>query len=369
MIRFGIVGIGNMGSVHAKEIDQGNITNAKLEAVCDIDPKRLEWAKENLSLHVKTYANYDEMLKNKDIDAILISTPHYLHPQMAIKALETKHHTLIEKPAGVYSKQVREMNEVASKHKDLVFGLMFNQRTNPIYQKAKEIIASGELGEIKRTNWIITDWYRPQAYYDQGGWRATWDKEGGGVLVNQAPHQLDLWQWICGMPKKITSLCLYGRNRQIEVENDVTVICEYENQATGVFVTSTHDYPGSNRFEISGDGGQIVIENNKLTFKKSKMLEKVFSKTNQEPWGTPGFDQYEFTDVVPWGIQHNLILNNFTDAIVNGTELLGPAEEGINGVIIANAIHLSSFLEKTIDLDDFDEDLYYEELKKRMNRE
>lgn len=369
VIKFAIVGIGTMGSTHALHLNEGKINDGKLVAICDINPARLQWAEENLSSDIKKYIDYDEMLAAGGFDAVMIATPHYLHPPMAIKALNKGYHTLIEKPAGVYTKQVREMNEVALKHPELKFGIMFNQRTNEIYKKTKELIESGELGEIKRTNWIITNWYRPQAYYNQGGWRATWQGEGGGVLLNQSPHQLDLWQWICGMPKTIRAFCYFGRNRKINVENDVTAFCEYENGGTGVFVTSTHDYPGSNRFEISGDNGQIVIEDNKLIFRKANINEKVFNETNTEPWSTPGFEVYEFANGNVWGNQHIEIFNNFIKAIEEDIPLISPGIEGIKSLTISNAMLLSTWLNETIDVHNLDEELFYQELQKRINEE
>lgn len=369
MVKFAIVGIGTMGSNHARNFNEGKVINGQLVAVCDINPARLKWVEENLNPEIKKYRDYDEMLEAGGFEAVMIATPHYLHPPMAIKALNKGYHTLIEKPAGVYTKQVREMNEVAEKHPELVFGLMLNQRTNPLYQKAREIVQSGELGEIKRTNWIITDWYRPQAYYDQGGWRATWSGEGGGVLINQSPHQLDLWQWICGMPKTMRAFCYFGRNRKISVENDVTAFCEYPNGATGVFVTSTHDYPGSNRFEISGENGQIVIENSKLIFRKSKMNEKIFNETNKEAWHTPGFEVFEYKEANDWGIQHVEIFNNFIRTIQTGAPLLAPGVEGIKSLKIANAMLLSTWLNETIDIENLDEELFYQELQKRIFEE
>jgi len=369
VVKFAIVGIGTMGSNHARNFNEGKVINGQLVAVCDINPARLKWVEENLNPEIKKYRDYDEMLEAGGFEAVMIATPHYLHPPMAIKALNKGYHTLIEKPAGVYTKQVREMNEVAEKHPELVFGLMLNQRTNPLYQKAREIVQSGELGEIKRTNWIITDWYRPQAYYDQGGWRATWSGEGGGVLINQSPHQLDLWQWICGMPKTMRAFCYFGRNRKISVENDVTAFCEYPNGATGVFVTSTHDYPGSNRFEISGENGQIVIENSKLIFRKSKMNEKIFNETNKEAWHTPGFEVFEYKEAIDWGIQHVEIFNNFIRTIQTGAPLLAPGVEGIKSLKIANAMLLSTWLNETIDIENLDEELFYQKLQKRILEE
>jgi len=365
-LRYGIVGYGNMGSVHAQSIIENKIENSELVAICDIDLERLQIAQERFGDKVNYYETYDEMIKDNLIDAIIIATPHYFHPNMAIKALENNKHALIEKPAGVYTLQVKEMNEVTLKHPNLTFGIMLNQRTNPLYKKAKEIVSSGELGEIRRSNWLITNWYRPQAYYNSGGWRATWAGEGGGVLLNQAPHQLDLWQWICGMPEKITAFCEFGKHRDVEIENDVTAYAVYPNGATGIFITSTHEYPGTNRFEISGDNGQIIIENDTLIFNKLKMKESEFNQANQKVWSNPGFDKFEFKTTNQWGGQHNEILQNFTDAILYKTPLIAQGIEGINGLTISNAMLLSTFTNQTIDLKNIDETLFYKELQKRI---
>ncbi len=236
-IRFGIIGIGNMGSIHSNNFKKGLIKNGVLTAACDLKPERLEWVRENIGPDVALFSDADDMMKSGKVDAVLVAVPHYLHPPMAIEALKNHLHVLVEKPAGVYTRQVREMNRAAERS-DRVFGIMFNQRTNPLYRKAKDLVASGKLGEIKRTNWIITDWSRTQSYYDSGDWRATWAGEGGGVLMNQSPHQLDLWQWICGMPKRVRAFCNVGKFHDIEVEDDVTAYVEYENGATGVFITS-----------------------------------------------------------------------------------------------------------------------------------
>ena len=219
---------------------------------------------------------------------VLVATVHNTHPVLAIKAFEKGLHVLIEKPAGVYTKQVRQMNEVACKNSNLVFGIMYNQRTNPLYQKLRDLIKTGELGEIKRTNWIITNWYRSQSYYNSGGWRGTWAGEGGGVLLNQAPHQLDLWQWNCGMPKRVRAFCSFGKYHQIEVEDDVTAYVEYENGATGVFIASTGEAPGTDRFEILGNRGKVVIEDGKLNFWRLRMEERQFNRKS-----TNGFEQPE----------------------------------------------------------------------------
>ena len=362
-IRFGIIGMGNMGTAHAKNFLAGKIKEMRITAVADINPQKLEWAKENLPW-AKRYNSAEELMDSGEADAVVICVPHYFHPPLVIEALKKGLHVVSEKPAGVYAKQVREMNEFAAKS-DKTFALMFNQRTNCVYRKIKEIVSSGKYGEMRRVNWIITDWYRTQAYYNSGGWRATWSGEGGGVLLNQCPHQLDLWQWICGMPSKIRAFCNEGKWHDIEVEDDVSIYAEYPNGATGVFVTTTGDYPGSNRLEITLDSAKIVCENSeKITLTELETPISVNCAEDEE-----GFAEIK-TRVVPvetdgLNEQHPGVLNAFASHILRGTPLVAKGEEGINGVRISNAAHLSSWLDKTVELP-VDEDLFYSELQKKI---
>ena len=268
-VKIGIIGIGNMGTSHAKTITEGKVPELELVAVADKQEGRRQWCKDNLPESVQIFEESSDLIASGVCDAVLVAVPHYQHPELSVEALQHNLHVLCEKPAGVYTKQVREMNEAAAKS-DRVFAMMFNQRTNCVYRKMHDMVANGELGEIRRVNWIITDWYRTQSYYDSGSWRATWDGEGGGVLLNQCPHNLDLIQWICGMPAKVQAFCHEGKWHDIEVEDDVTAYLEYPNGATGVFITTTGDAPGTNRFEITGDLGKLVCENDKLTFYKLK---------------------------------------------------------------------------------------------------
>lgn len=377
-VRFGIVGIGQMGGSHAEWLAGGKVENAVLAAVCDVNPQKKEWAAEKLPQDVKFYDNYIDMLDSGEIDAVLIATPHYDHPVIAIEALNRDLHTLVEKPAGVYTKKVREMNAVSESKPHLVFGMMFNQRTNPLYQRIKEIVANGEIGEIRRTNWIITTWWRPQAYYDMSSWRATWNGEGGGVLANQAPHQIDLWQWICGMPTKVRANLQYGSHRNIAVEDDVTAFVEYENGATGTFITCTHDIMGTDRFEIHGDKGKILVEGSKkVTVSRLKESENELNERmtfadvanlfrGQGMSDLMDVEEFEIPD--QWGTQHVNVMINFTKAILEGTPLLAPGTDGIKGVTIANAMHLSSWLGQEVEIP-FDEDLFLEELEKRKAEE
>ena len=361
-IRLGIIGVGNMGSAHGTNIVGGMCPDFELRAVADVNPARLEWAREHLGA-VECFDNAIAMLDSGKIDACMVCVPHYDHAKYAMECMKRGIHVMVEKPAGVYTKQVREMNAEADRHPDVVFGMMFNQRTNCVYRKMRELVQSGRYGRIRRTNWIITDWYRPQAYYDSGDWRATWSGEGGGVLLNQCPHQLDLWQWICGMPVKVRAFCHEGKWHDIEVEDDVTAYVEYENGATGTFITTTGDCPGTNRFEVTLDGGKLVVEDNKLYMYKLEMFEQEFSRTWKNGFGTPKCEKIE-VETDGFNPQHVEVLRAFAAHILSGEPLVASGVEGIRGLTLANAMYLSSWTGETVELP-LDEDRFLEELNKR----
>lgn len=374
-VRYGIIGVGNMGSSHAKNFFRGRVENGVLTAVCDLKKSKtdavlamdFEDAKK-----VVAFSDYKEMLASGLCDAVIVAVPHYDHPSITIDALNAGMHVICEKPAGVYTKQVKEMNAVASSS-DKLFTMMFNQRTNCVYRKMREMIHGGELGDIKRINWIITSWYRSQSYYDSGDWRATWRGEGGGVLFNQCPHQLDLLQWITGMmPTKVHSFCHFGKWHDIEVEDDVTAYLEYANGATGVFITSTADTPGTNRFEILGDKGKLVCEEiledgkkkDVLTFYKLEMAEREYNATYKGGFGEP---KHEIINVETDGQnpQHVGILNNFSNAILGIEPLFVDGTEGLRGVELMDSMLLSTWLGEGVSLP-IDDDLYLSELNKRI---
>ncbi len=362
-LKLAIVGLGNMGRNHAHYIMNNEVPNAKLTAVCDTNPLSLAWAEKNLGTSVKTYSSLSDLLAHDEVDGVIIATPHYDHPPLAIEALQAGCHVLIEKPAGVYTKQVREMNEAAERS-GKVFGIMYNQRTNPLYEKVRDLVQSGEVGDLKRIIWIVTDWYRPQSYYDSGGWRATWRGEGGGVLLNQSPHQLDLWQWMVGMPKRIRAFMEFGKFHDIEVEDDVTAYFEYSNGATGVFITSTGDAPGTNRLEISGTKGKLVVEDGKLTFWRLRVSERVFNAEYTGGFGEPECWKCEIP-VSSKTTGHPGITRNWVQAILHGTPLLAPGLEGIYGLELSNAMHLSAWLDDWVTLP-VDEDLFYSKLREKI---
>ena len=361
-VKIGIIGIGNMGTSHAKTITEGKVPELELVAVADRQEGRRQWCKEHLPETIQIFEEGSDLIASGLCDAVLVAVPHYQHPELSMEALQHNLHVLCEKPAGVYTKQVREMNEAAAKS-DRVFAMMFNQRTNCVYRKMHEMVVGGELGEIRRVNWIITDWYRTQSYYDSGSWRATWDGEGGGVLLNQCPHNLDLIQWICGMPAKVQAFCHEGKWHDIEVEDDVTAYLEYPNGATGVFITTTGDAPGTNRFEITGDLGKLVCENDKLTFYKLKQGITEHCATCKAGFDKP---ECETIEVETDGLneQHAGVMKAFAGKILHGTPLVAGGEEGINGLMLSNAMHLSSWLGHAVTLP-IDEDEFLRQLNER----
>ena len=338
--RIGVIGIGNMGSAHARSLREGRVPGMRLTAVCDIKEPRRRWAAETLP-GVKVYDDFTALLDGGEVDGVIIATPHGLHPVIACQAFARGMHVLTEKPAGVSVGQVEEMN-AAARASGRVFGIMFNQRTNPLFQRARELVRGGRLGVPKRLVWIITNWYRTQAYYDSGDWRATWSGEGGGVLLNQAPHNLDLWQWICGMPEEVTAFCDVAKYHRIEVEDDATIFTRYANGATGAFMTSTGEYPGTNRLEISGELGKLVLENGAMKWWRLRIPEPQVRFESKESFDAIDMDVEEITSDEP-ETAHAGILQNFANAILHGEALISPGEDGLSELTLSNAAYLSQW--------------------------
>ncbi|XOV72472.1 MAG: Gfo/Idh/MocA family protein [Verrucomicrobiota bacterium] len=344
-VRIGIVGMGNMGKYHADYLLRGEVAHAELAAVCSTSPHKLEAYKDK----VKVFSDGEAMIKSGEIDAVLVATPHYQHTSLGICAIEHQVHLMVEKPISAHKADAEKLIAVAEKHPAIVFGAMFQLRTEPRYLKLKKLIQDGDLGEIVRLNWIITDWYRTEAYYASGGWRATWKGEGGGVLLNQCLHQLDALQWLVGMPSKVRSFAQLGRFHNIEVEDNVTAYLEYPNGATGVFISSTGEAPGSNRFEIAGTRGKVILENDQIQFTRNENCMLEHSKQSKI-----GFSKPEIWNVaIPFGnavLPHAILMRNFINAIRDGEPLIAPGADGIHSVELANALLYSSLIDQTIDM-------------------
>ncbi len=363
-VRVGIIGLGNQGTHYmAGLFNPGKIPNGVITALCDNNPAKIEAMKaRTVGQDIKYFDNYVDLLDSGLCDMVMVVVPHYFHPEMVMEALKRGIHVICDKPAGVYTKQVKEMNECAKQSKAL-FAMMFNQRTNCVYRKMREIVQSGGIGELQRVTWIITDWYRTQQYYDSGSWRATWEGEGGGVLINQCPHQIDLVQWVVGeMPVAINGFCQYGMWHNIEVEDEVTAYFRYQNGATGVFITTTGEAPGTNRFEISGTRGKLLVENNKLYYWSNEADTQEWARTADTGFMPP---KCHFCEVETDGEnpQHMGIINNFIAAIRGEEPLFVDGTEGINGVEMMNAMELSGWNNgETVTLP-VDEERYLAELQ------
>lgn len=358
-LRIGIVGIGNMGSAHVTAINDGKVTRATVTAVADGDAART-----GRFPKAKAFKTGKELIASGEVDAVVIATPHFDHTTLGTAALAAGLHVLVEKPLSVHKADCDRL--IAAYHArpkpEQVFGAMFNQRTDPHYAKVRELIVNGELGEIRRVNWIVTDWFRPEAYYASGGWRATWKGEGGGVLANQCPHNLDLMQWLFGLPTKVRGFCQFGKWHDIETEDAVTAYLEYANGATGVFITTTGEAPGTNRLEVAAERGKVVIEGGKISFTRNLMPMSEFSQTTDQAFGRPEVWHIDIP-VNGHGGQHNEVLQNFTEAVLDGTELIAPAQDGIRSVELGNAMVLSTLLDRTVTLP-LDGAQYDAELKK-----
>lgn len=376
-VRLGIIGLGAQGGYYAGFLSKGRVPNIVLAAICDTDESKRAVAQ---GYGVPFFTDYISMLDSGEVDAVVTTIPHFLHPEVAIAALDHGVHVLVEKPIGVYTKQARTLLDHAATKPELTTAVMFNQRTNPLYIYLRNLIHGGELGKLRHTNWIITTWWRPQGYYDQSAWRATWGGEGGGVLVNQAPHQLDLWQWLCGVPTSVFAKCAFGFKRDIAVEDEVTALVDFGDGATGTFTTCTHDLTGTDRLEILLDGGKIVVDDSTtVTITRLSAPEQQISaelgmdevrglftgQTDVSTYASTSTRTYDS----PWTDQHPAVLQNFAAHILDGEPLVAPVEDGMHGVRLANAIHLSAWTGEEVSITDFDEDRYLRELNQRIAQE
>jgi predicted dehydrogenase len=346
-----------MGSSHARTILSGNVENAELAAVCDSDASRAQQFP-----GIRHFLEVGDMIASGTIDAVIIATPHYGHVPVGVAALGAGLHVLVEKPLSVTSAECDRFI-AARKSPKQVIAIMFNQRTDPWFARIRNMVQGGEFGRIVRMNWTVTDWFRPNVYYASATWRGTWNGEGGGVLVNQCPHNLDLLQWIFGMPKSVRAFCHFGKYHAIEVEDEVTAYLEFESGATGIFVTSTGEAPGTNRLEIAGDKGRLIYENGKLVFVRNEIATSEFSRTTKDLFAPPPSSASEIT-CPDHGGQHRAILQNFVAAIVGGEALFAQAEEGKRSVELANAMLLSTWTGQTINFP-IDAGLFTKTLRQR----
>ncbi|MBE6399881.1 MAG: Gfo/Idh/MocA family oxidoreductase [Lentisphaerae bacterium] len=347
-VRFGIIGVGGIGAGHVVRIE--SLKNAELVAVCDIDPAAFDRIDSKTRERIFCTTELEEFLNFPGLEAVIVAVPHYDHPDLAIAAMEHGKHVIVEKPIAVHKAEAERLIAAAKKYPDLVKSAMFNQRTRNIHRKIKQLIDSGELGTIRRVNWTITNWFRTQLYYDSGDWRATWSGEGGGVLLNQCPHQLDLMQWLFGMPEEVTAYAAIGKYHDIEVEDDVNAFLKYPDGKTGNFIASTGETPGTNRLEIMADRGRVVLENGKIEFIRNEIPADEFCKTSTSRFGTAQTWVCAVNCAADPMQEHTAIINNVAETIRGRAKLIAPMEEGINGLELGNAMLMSGLTGETVKL-------------------
>lgn len=340
-LKFGVIGLGNMGGGHLAQLRK--IPEAVVTAVCDNRQEALDHLSPELAGNARKFSDDETFFREADVDVVTIATPHYSHPDLAVRAMECGKHVLVEKPVAVHKAEAERLIREAAKYPELKKSAMFNMRTMPAYKKIKQMIESGELGTIRRACWIITTWFRSQHYYDSGDWRASWRGEGGGVLLNQCPHQLDLFQWFFGLPETVDAHAKFGKYHDIEVEDEVNAYMEYANGMTANFIASTGEAPGTNRLEITAEKGRLVFEDGKLEFLRNEVETSVFCKTAKTLFSGPPTWHCSIPFETQTESPHLLILKNLTAAILHGEELVAPLEEGIRGLELGNAMMLSEW--------------------------
>ena len=342
-IRVGVIGLGNIGRAHALTIFDNKIPGCQLSAVTDAIPSLAT------GFHkAKFFSTPDDLIASGSVDAVIVATPHFSHTPIGIAALKAGLHVMVEKPISVHKIDAERLISAHTNPK-LVFAAMFNQRTDPYYVTIRDMVRDGTLGQVRRISWTITNWFRTAAYYTSGGWRATWHGDGGGALLNQCPHNLDLLFWIFGQPQRVRAFCSFGRYHDIEVEDDVTAYLEYADGTTATFIASTGEAPGTNRLEVAAENGRLVMENDRLVFTANEMPMSEFSRTAECGYVAPKTTE-KVIPISDHGEQHHGILKNFMEAIANGKPLIAPAAEGIYSVELANAMLLSAFEDRAVDL-------------------
>jgi len=368
MIRIGIAGIGFIAEEYIKLITAGSIQNARITALSSRNTHHMAEIKEKYQLtYAALFTDYESMLDSGRIDMVMICTPHFQHPEMAIKAINKGIHTLIEKPIGVFPEELKALTESITAHPEVKTGVLYCRRTNPVYANIKHMLKKGELGKLKRISWIITDMYRPQFYFDCASWRGTYSAEGGGILMNQVSHHIDLLVWLCGLPEAMQAHCYTAQERNIEVENEVSITMEYAGNAIGQFIASTRECPGSNRLEISGSKGQIILDNEStLTLRKLEVDETEYAMTAKNPFGRIRYkEEIRNCETAVHTVMQANIVNNFIAAVFGNEDVLCPVEDAIQAQMFIQGAYLSSWLEKKLHLP-VDAGIYTQELKKRM---
>ncbi len=348
-VRFGIIGLGVVGGRHTRTFAKARSRDFSLTAAAEVDPEIAETARRKMDVPV--FPSVEELFASGLCDAVILATPHCWHPYLAILAARAGLHVLSEKPLAVTVGPARAMIAECRKRK-VALGAMLQDRTLPLYVRMKRMIDSGRLGKIHRISQACTRWYRTQAYYDSGAWRGTWDGEGGGILINQACHALDVFQWLAGLPDRV--MCsLTTRIHKIEVENTAEAVFHYADGCMGHFYVSTAHEPAIDRIEIFGDRGTLVAEGGRLRFARlaspltrhirtCKIAEADIARIDA------GWSKVKLPARA--GGRHLDVIGAFARHVLRGTPMVASGEEALNELELSNAMYLSGFKNKPVDL-------------------
>jgi predicted dehydrogenase len=341
-VRIGVIGTGGIGQIHLGYLRE--IERAELTCVCD---NRQAVVNAVAKQHgVKAFTDPKELIGSGLCDALLIATPHFLHPPIAMAAMNAGLHVLTEKPMAVRASDADGMIAAAQEHK-VKLAVMFQQRTDPLWKRAKAVIDSGALGHVHRTC-MMESYFRTQAYYDSGDWRGTWAGEGGGVLLNQAPHGIDCFIWLGGMPGTVLGRTA-TKAHVIEVEDLAMALLSYPNGAVGTLYVSTYEFPQVSLFQFVGDRAVLEMRNGVLRLGNSAPPSGEMLRTSKDPWDIP-MDVWTEIEVPSEPHGHRCITRNFVGAILDGEPLIAPGEEALRSLELANAITVSGTLEKEVKL-------------------
>ncbi len=339
---FAIIGCGVISPFHARAIQE--IKGVKLVIVCDAVEKSAE--KTGKEFGVKWTSNLDEVLSNSDVDIVNICTPSGLHRDIAIKAAKAGKHLIVEKPLEITLPKCDEIIKAARENK-VKLAVIFSSRFKDGAQKLKKAIEKKRFGQIALADAYVK-WYRPQEYYDSGAWRGTWKIDGGGALMNQSIHTIDLLQWFMGDVESITAITRTIVHK-IEVEDTACAILQFKNGALGVIEGSTACFPGTDaRIAIHGEKGTAILDEGEIS-------EWIFKEP--EPSGK---DMKQKEGTVSSGAQdptkkmtheaHRRQITDTVEAILDDREPLVNGEEGKKAVEIILAIYKSGKENKKVKL-------------------
>ena len=350
MTNFAVIGVGRMGTVHAMNLYFRRVRGARLYAVCDTDPAALAKAAKRFP-RAKRFSDVGSLLSDGKVEAVVIATPHYAHADIAVACLEKGVHVLVEKPLSVTAADARRVIDASKRNPKTVAAVMLNQRTNPLYKRARRLVRSGKLGEIQRAQFVVTGWYRSQAYYNQGGWRASICGEGGGTLINQCVHQLDIMQWVLGMPDTVSAE-MFTKGRDIFTENDVTAVFGYGRDVRCAFFATTHQLHRPDTLETTGTHGTHATANLRMTVEMFRKDEREVNAETVKGYGRTGGYKLRYghkagfaLGILKGGQQKNILVN-FAAAIAGRKKLISPIEDGLASVEIINAVYAGGWTGK-----------------------